>query len=357
MPMLFSGSGPRPSTTPSGPLPLLYSFRFAHHGKYSSYHHLVDFLPAGCKPLVIPMGGWFLRGSPRLTRLWLRANEYRLRASCLLQTPSCVHYLYPENSLFRGLEWSHGPKLVVTWHQPLSYLEGLPPPLREHACSILEKANAVIFLSSDSLMEHINHLGIRNASVIKHGVDADFFHFRPVAATAKPVRVITVGSWLRDHRFWAETVGACLAMDSSIRFEVLCDAGNVARYAQHLPDRERKVRFVGALDDEQLRAFYHRADIGFLPLLGGTANNALLECMASGVPCVVSDLASTREYAGSTALFIRNLDPRSAAEALISLAKSPALRSQLASSARARVEQELAWPIIAKQHFELYSDI
>jgi len=355
--MLFSGSGPRPSTTASGPKPLLYSFRFAHHGKYSSYHHLVDFLPAGCKPLVVPMDGWMLRGSPRLTRLWLRTNEYRLHASCLLKSPSCVHYLYPENSLFRGLEWSRGPKVVVTWHQPLSYLQGLPPPFRKHACAVLEKAAAVIFLSSDSLRDHVNCLDIGNACVIKHGVDADFFNLRPATATTKPLRVITVGNWLRDHRFWAETVGACLAIDSSIRFEVLCNAQNVARYAQHLPNQDRMVRFVGNLNDEQLRAFYHGADVGFLPLLGGTANNALLECMASGVPCVVSDFASTREYAGSTALFVSNRNPRAAAETLISLAKSSALRSRLAASARARVEQQLAWPIIAKQHFELYSSI
>jgi glycosyltransferase involved in cell wall biosynthesis len=357
MPRLFSGSGREPSTTPGGSQPLLYSFRFAHHGKYSSYHHLIDFLPAGCKRLIVPMGGRLLRGSPRLTRLWLKANEYHLRATCLLNIPSCVHYLYPENSLFSGLEWSSIPNLVITWHQPLSYLEGLPPPFRKHACAILENAAAVIFLSSDSLRDHVSYVNIGNACVIKHGVDADFFHIRPGAANTEPLRVITVGNWLRDHQFWAETVGACLAMDSSIRFEVLCDAQNVTRYAQHLPAPDTRVRFVGNLDDEQLRAFYHRADIGFLPLLGGTANNALLECMASGVPCVVSDLASTREYAGSTALFISNLDSHAAAEALISLARSPARRSQLATSARARVEQELAWPIIAKQHFDLYSGV
>ena len=340
-----------------GPQPLLYSFRFAHHGNYSSYHHLVDFVPAGYKRLVVPTGGWLLRDSPRLTRLWLKANEYILRACCLLNNPSCVHYLYPENSLFRGTEWSLSPKLVVTWHQPLSYLKGLPPLFRKHACAILENAAAVIFLSSDSLRDHVNYLNIGNACVIKHGVDADFFNLRAAAGNTEPLRVITVGNWLRDHKFWAETVGACLAIDSSIRFEVLCNAQNVARYARHLPERETRVRFVGTLDDKQLRAFYHRADIGFLPLLGGTANNALLECMSAGVPCVVSDLASTREYAGSTALFINNLDPRAAADVLISLTKSPALRSRLAASARVRVEQELAWPIIANQHFELYSRV
>ncbi len=335
--------------------PVVYSFRFPHHGFYSSYHRLTDYLNPSCTVLRISFLWKIFRTSDRLERLWMMVNEYRLLRYFYATNVASVHYLYPENSLFRGLEWSRSQKLIVTWHQPLSYLECAPPSVRKHACSILKRARAVVFLSSDSLLEHVNHLDIRNASVIKHGVDADFFHFQPAATTTEPLRVITVGNWLRDHRFWAETVGACLAIDPSIRFEVLCNAANVARYAQHLPERETRVRFVGNLDDKQLRAFYHRADIGFLPLLGGTANNALLECMASGVPCVVSDLASTREYAGSTALFISNLDPRAAAEALISLAKSPAFRSRLAASARVRVEQELAWPIIAKQHFDLYS--
>lgn len=343
--------------TPGNTPPLLYSFRFAHHGRYSSYHHLVDFVPPGWEPLVVPTGGWFLRKSPRLTRLWLKANEYRLYSLYLLKNPSCIHYLYPENSVFHGLEWGTSHKVVVTWHQPLSYLETLPLTFRKHACSILEKAKAVIFLSSDSLIDHVNHLTIRKATVIKHGVDADFFHPRPAAVTKHAPKVITVGSWLRDQRFWAQTISACMAMDSSIRFEVLCDPGSVSRYMQYLPNKDARVTFVANLDDEQLRAFYQSADIGFLPLLGGTANNALLECMSSGVPCVVSDLASTREYAGSTALFVNNLNPGAAAETLISLAQSPDIRFRLAASARAKVEKELAWPIIAKQHFDLYSSV
>lgn len=343
--------------TPGNTPPLLYSFRFAHHGRYSSYHHLVDFMLPGCKALVVPTGGWFLRKSPRLSRLWMKANEYRLYSFCLLKNPSCIHYLYPENSLFRGLDWDNHHKVVVTWHQPISYLETLPLAFRKHACSILERATAVIFLSSDSLIDHVNHLTIRQASVIKHGVDADFFHPRPAAATTDALKVVTVGSWLRDQRFWAQTISACMAMDSSIRFEVLCDPGSVSRYVQHLTHEDTRVTFVANLNDEKLRAFYQSADVAFLPLLSGTANNALLECMSSGVPCVVSDLASTREYAGSTALFVDNRSPRSAAETLISLAQSPEIRSRLAAAARAKVEQELAWPIIAKQHFDLYSSM
>ena len=45
-----------------------------------------------------------------------------------------------------------------------------------------------------------------------------------------------------------------------------------------------------------LRALYHLSDLFFLPFVDAVANNAIVESIACGVPVVVSDVGSLRDY-------------------------------------------------------------
>lgn len=337
--------------------PLIYSFRFGHHGRFSSYHRLTDYLPKDFKKVTAFTNRWLIGDSPRLLRIWLRANEYRLAPFLLTGKGKCVHYLYPENSLYSGLHWGKHNKIIVTWHQPLSYLTSLPEPYLTHARSILQKAAAVIFLSEESMNDHVDAFNLSHCYHIKHGVDTTFFTFSENAPRKAFVDVITVGNWLRDHRCWAETVRTLLARNASIRFSVLCNKHNRELYQHCLSIGDSRVQFLDSLDDLSLRDIYRRADIAFIPLLSATANNSLLECMASGVPCVISDLCATREYAGNSAVFINNLDIVGAADAIERLATSQNRRTEIAKLARRTAERELSWPIVAQRHCELYASI
>ena len=52
------------------------------------------------------------------------------------------------------------------------------------------------------------------------------------------------------------------------------------------------------LTDAELRDLYHSSDIAFIPLTNATANNAVLEAMASGIPLISTDLPAIRGTAG-----------------------------------------------------------
>jgi glycosyltransferase involved in cell wall biosynthesis len=285
----------------------------------------------------------------------MRVNEYRLLRFFRASNVTSVHYLYPENTLFRGAQWASQSNLIVTWHQPLSYLDQLPARFREQARSILQKASAVVFLSSEARDQYEATFQLGNSLVIKHGVDTNFFKYREPLHSSSQVNVITVGNWLRDHRYWASTVDILLQKHGNITFQVLCNDDNMQRYKSFLRSDSNRITFCSGMSDLELSSFYHGADIAFLPLIDATANNSLLECMASGVPCIVSDLPSTKEYAANTALYVSRSDIHQAADTLTLLAGAPILRAHLASSARARAEQELDWRVIADRHRELYS--
>lgn len=141
----------------------------------------------------------------------------------------------------------------------------------------------------------------------------------------------------------------------NVNFQVICNKQNIALYKRWLPETCKRVSFLNNLSETQLLFFYAEADIAFLPLIDATANNFLLESMASGVPCVLTDLPATREYAGDTALYVNNRDVADAAKKLSHLAESFIARRDMALAARRRAENELSWPIIARQHCDLYS--
>lgn len=76
---------------------------------------------------------------------------------------------------------------------------------------------------------------------------------------------------------------------------------SLVRFALRLGVLER-VRFLGYQED--VREFYAHADIFVLPSLQEGLPAALMEAMACGLPCIVSDIRGNRELAGPAACLL-----------------------------------------------------
>ena len=102
--------------------------------------------------------------------------------------------------------------------------------------------------------------------------------------------------------------------------------------------------FTGYLSGPDLAAAFASADIFAFPSTTDTFGNVVLEAMASGLPCVVSDTGGPRELVreGETGFITRSLDVESFTNALQRLAEDPALRATLGRQARQSVE-ERSW--------------
>ena len=78
------------------------------------------------------------------------------------------------------------------------------------------------------------------------------------------------------------------------------------------------------IDDATLLRLYQQSDILFLPLIQCTANNALLEGIACGLPVVSTFLPSVKTYVpGAEALLIKDNDPRKFVETVLYLFHNP----------------------------------
>lgn len=86
--------------------------------------------------------------------------------------------------------------------------------------------------------------------------------------------------------------------------------------------------------------------------------NVLGEAMASGVPCVATDIGDSREIVGDTGIIVSPKDSDALAHALLTLLrKTPAERTALGLAARQSIEARFSLPQIVNQYAQLYRSL
>lgn len=235
------------------------------------------------------------------------------------------------------------PPMVATFHQP-------PELLKSLICmDSVEQVDRVIVLSPEQVSFFEQYLPADRISMILHGIDTSFFCPAKQAEASGEFRCLSVGSWLRDYDAVLE-VAHRLSSVPDFQFHIVSSAVT----DQASPGN---VFVQSGIDDNALRSMYQQADVLFLPVTSATANNAILEGIACGLPVVTTDLASLRCYLpGQEAILVKDNDPEQLAEALLKLYHNPEWRTKMAEAARRRA-LDLSWAKIAQEHASLYEEL
>jgi len=334
---------------------------YGHWGGRSGYPRFADHLDRAaivatlhgaadsheqCPRWLNPFRSPAIRALKRRRMKWYKLSdlnaEIEALGDCLRGRVDIVHFLDGEHGgqfLPRWLQLARSPvRTVATFHQPPDLLDDLLDP------AVVVRFDHIVLMSPSQLPYFLGRLPPERVSVILHGVDTDFFRPEPAKRERDgPLRAITVGHWLRD---WSLFRAAAERLPE-IEFHAVTarETG-----ADELPN---VVRHTG-LSDEALAELYRATDIAFLPLTDSTANNGLLEGIASGLPTIATDLIATRSYLpGGEAVLIPRGDADATVAALTALADDPDRRRTMGALARQRAE-ELSWPRVADRYRSLY---
>jgi glycosyltransferase involved in cell wall biosynthesis len=180
-----------------------------------------------------------------------------------------------------------------------------------------------------------------------HGVDTAFFTPLSQAPVDGPIHLLTTGSWLRDWTLLASVASQLIG--ENIVLDVVSSSAP-AFVGQPNIEVHRDV------NDVELRDLYRRAHLLVLPLHDATANNALLEAMASGLPVVASNLPSLREYAPPPIARFVEHHADAFVVAIRSLLSDADARGRMATEGIQRAE-ELSWPSVARRFVTLYRQV
>jgi len=110
--------------------------------------------------------------------------------------------------------------------------------------------------------------------------------------------------------------------------------------------------------EDQLRAYFRRADLVVLPYRESDQSGVLFTALAFGKPLLLSDVGGFAEVAATgAARTVAAGDPEALRRALQALLQDPAARAQMAARARAAAASEYSWDGIARRTLALYESL
>ena len=306
------------------------------------------------------------------------AALWRLRRLVMEQRPTHVHgWMYHGNlaAAFAVRRLADRPALAWNVRQSLDDIRGERPLTRAviRANALLSRwPDGIVYNSARSCAQHSEFGFARaRAEIIPNGFDlAGFARGESLRAGCRAelgigedtVLVCCVARYhpVKNHRALLEAVAGARRECPGVRL-LLIGAGldhsnpELAALVERLQLGE-VVRLAGERDD--VAAWLAAADLFCLPSLSEAFPNAVGEAMASGLPCVVSDVGDVTELVGDCGWIVPKGDTPSLRRALVAAVTSSAeTRAALGRKARQRVADRYSIRRVGELYLDFYRRI
>jgi glycosyltransferase involved in cell wall biosynthesis len=274
-----------------------------------------------------------------------------------------AHWIFPQGGiamLARALSRSRA-KVLCTSHGGDLY--GLKGAVLNRFKKIVADACDHLTVVSRSMRGDLMKLGVEpsKVSVIPMGVDLRY-RFVPPSVPSRAESLLFVGRLVEKKglRYLLEAMPEILKRLPQAYLTVVGDGPSrldLEKLASDLGLRER-VRFLGALKNEELPAVYQRAGIVVFPSMISDDGDqegfglVLVEALGCGCAAVVTDLPAMMDIVedGKTAIVVRQKNPGEIAVAVIRLLAYPELRSAIVRNGRRHVLESFDWRVIVPSY-------
>ena len=206
-------------------------------------------------------------------------------------------------------------------------------------------------------VEQTERLLPRTRTVIYNGVEPDQYTLARPSASG-PLKLVTVGA-LAPRKGQEYGIRALrLVADAGVDARLALVGGGVdeqmLRTLARDADVADRVEFVGPQNDP--RPFLLGSDVFLLPSRQEGFSNALLEAMASGLPCVATDVGGNSEALvdGEGGYIVKPFDDAAIAEAVLRLAAERASLREMGLRNRARIEEVFGLDVSVRRLADWY---
>ncbi len=269
-------------------------------------------------------------------------------------SPGICHFIYGEDTYFYTPLWQHkNKKVIATFHYP-------PVRLNERVNrALLKRLHGVLLMSESQRSWFENYLPKEKIHVVHHQVNTNFF--TPANTTDKytnqnKIRIICLGGILRNMQLLKEVVTDLNAKlgDENVEFDFLMPKKERAAF-----ENISNVTIHSGITDEQLRSLYQNATLGFMPLIDCTANNAVLEMMACGIPVVCSNVGGISDYIDNegSIMFPAEISTNDLVTQIIELAGDPTRLTKMGQFNRDRAVEKFSLEATSEKLMALYKSL
>ncbi len=186
--------------------------------------------------------------------------------------------------------------------------------------------------------------------VFPWGVDLNHFSPRKTVA-GRPSSVVLFCNRSWEPRYGVDVLAEAFVtvarQRSDVELLLLADGSQAARIRQIL---ERggvmdRVTFAGQIPQRDLPRFYHMADLFISPSHVDGSSVSLMEALACGLPCLVSDIPANKEWVseGENGWLFPDGDAGALAAKIIQVLEQPKDLKKIGDAARSIAEQRADW--------------
>ena len=282
-----------------------------------------------------------------------------------------LHFPYPVGEL-ATLWCGRARRLVVTYHSDIVRQRVLGRAYAPFARRLLSRADKIV-LSNPTFLRNSPFVAAQaqKCVVIPFGQELERFAATPsLKARALEIRAqygerlaLFVGT-LRYYKGMDYLLAAMNEVNPGLQ-AIIAGSGPMEAQWKALARANGlngRVHFVGRLSEEELPAYYRAARMFVLPSSHPSETWGIVqsEAMASGLPCICTELGTGTSYVnqdGVTGLVVPPRDPHALAAAMNRLDDNEAERTQMGDAALARAQAEFSHDVMIDRTLKLYERI
>lgn len=253
-------------------------------------------------------------------------------------------------------------KLLITVQGSDIFQAGKIPIIRFITKMALKRSDRIIALSKSLAHEtsQLAQIPLNKISVIPNGVDISRFNFSPPASREKIL--LFVGSLIerKGGHILIEAFYNILKKFPDYQL-IMIGEGNQHNNLQNLIQRKNltgKVTLIGVQSQTEVGNWMSKAKLFIFPSLEEGQGVVLVEALASGLPCIGSDVGGIPDVIDpAVGRLVPPGDPIELAEVICDILGNQADWESMCYAARKRAEKLYDWNHIADQLIELYNSV
>lgn len=215
------------------------------------------------------------------------------------------------------------------------------------------RRSAGVIVMNEQMAERLIRIGFASAAVhvVPNGVDCTLFHPPEGLGARDRPPVLGCVSRLEYAKGADVLLDVIRRAPSHWRWQII-GRGTLAADMARIAAEKANVDWVESFARDSMPDFYRGLDVFVLPSRDEGMSNALLEAMASGLPCVVSDIPANDPF-GDAVLRTPVGDADEVRTALHELTAAPERRRRLGRRARACVEARFSIERVVAAYHEI----